>query len=55
MTILEIRTSSICDGAYLVVEAYSFIRKWIQSQMFSKIFATNEQLHKTVACLGGFY
>ena len=30
-------TSNICDGAYLVVEAYSFIIKWTQSQMFSKI------------------
>ena len=30
--------SIICDGAYLVVESYSFIIKWIQSQMFSKIF-----------------
>ena len=30
-------TSNICNGAYLVVEAYSFIIKWTQSQMFSKI------------------
>ena len=29
-------TSNICDGAYLIVEAYSFIIKWTQSQMFSK-------------------
>ena len=29
-------TSNICDGAYLVVEAYSFIIKWTQLQMFSK-------------------
>ena len=28
-------TSNICDEAYLVVEAYSFIIKW--TQMFSKI------------------
>ena len=30
-------TSNICDGAYLAVEAYSFIIKWTQSQIFSKI------------------
>ena len=48
-------TSDICDGADLVVEAYSFIIKRTQSQILSKIFATNEQLHKTIACLGGFY
>ena len=30
-------TSNICDEAYLVVEAYSFIIKWTESQMFSKI------------------
>ena len=30
-------TSNICDGDYLVVEAYSFIIKWTQSQTFSKI------------------
>ena len=30
-------TSTICDVAYLVVEPYSFIIKWTQSQMFSKI------------------
>ena len=48
-------TSNVCDEVYLVAEAYSFIIKWTQSQMSSKIFATNEQLHKTVACLGGCY
>ena len=30
-------TSNIYDGAYLVVEAYSFTIKWTQSQMSSKI------------------
>ena len=30
-------TSNVCDGAYLVIEAFSFSIKWTQSQMFSKI------------------
>ena len=39
--------SNICDGAYLVVGAYSFIIKWTQSQMFPKILLQMNNCTKT--------